>query len=167
MINITKIKIPYQMKHILVILSVCIGMISCFEAPKYSDIPKIAYKGFEMAGSTVQNGENLILNFSFEDGDGDLGLLNSTDTTRNFFITLHSQYFSISDTFSIPNIPTSGSVNDISGIIRFNMISYYNVICNPFAVSTYDTCSFDLFVKDRAGNVSNTITTDKVVFQCR
>lgn len=155
------------MKHILVILGICIGMVSCFEAPKYSDVPKIAFKGFEMTGNTVESGEKLILNFSFEDGNGDLGLMNSTDTTRNFFITLNSQYFSISDTFSIPNIPTSGSVNDISGTVRFNMISYYNVICNPFAVSPYDTCTFNIFVKDRAGNASNTITTDKVVFQCR
>ncbi len=155
------------MKRILVILAACIGIVSCFEAPKYSNIPKIAYKGFEMNGNTVQSGESLILNFSFEDGDGDLGLLNTSDTSRNFFITLYSQNFTISDTFSIPNIPTSGSVDDISGTVRFNMISYYSVVCNPFAVSVYDTCSFDFFVKDRAGNISNKVTTDKVIFQCR
>jgi len=154
------------MKLFLVILGISIIMVSCFEAPKYSNIPKINFNGFEMSGTTVENGENLVLNFSFEDGDGDLGLLNSSDTSRNFYITLHSQYFMISDTFSIPNIPSNGSVNDVSGTVRFNMISYYNVVCNPFALSPFDTCYFDIFVRDRSGNSSNTITTDKVVFHC-
>jgi hypothetical protein len=152
---------------IILYLIISLLFTACFQAPKYSDTPEISFKGFEYSGNTVQEGENLILNLDFKDGDGNLGLINSEDTSRNFFITLHSQNFVISDTFSIPNIPKIGSVAAISGTIRFNMISYFPTICNPFNTNTYDTSYFEIFVKDRSNNRSNTITTNNIVFQCR
>lgn len=47
---------------------------SCFEPPVYPDVPVIAYRNIEFVETDGQ--DSLILSFDFQDGDGDIGLLN-------------------------------------------------------------------------------------------
>lgn len=73
------------MRVIKGIILFCFSMVAvsaCFEAPEFSDIPRITFKDikFKEVGS-ASNYDTLILYLDFKDGNGDLGLssLNSGD----------------------------------------------------------------------------------------
>jgi hypothetical protein len=57
------------------VLIVCLG--SCFNPPEFPIIPDLEFKKIEFVDSDV---DSLILTLNFRDGDGDLGLDNTTET---------------------------------------------------------------------------------------
>lgn len=154
-----------NLKLIRLYIIVSILFVSCYDAPNYPDTPEIVIKGVR-AHSVVSPGDSVIVVLEFQDGNGDLGKLNNSDTIPNLFIT--DKRFGIIDSqsYSIPYIPDKGSVKDISGEIEINLLS--KIYCNPlYPEKIKDTLEFEIQVRDRAGNFSNKVTTGKLEMNCR
>jgi hypothetical protein len=145
--------------------SVVLLATACFNAPKYSEVPEIELSGVRTATSPVSPGDSVVLILKFKDGDGDLGKANSSDTIPNFFIT--DSRFNVIDSqnYSVPNIPQKGSVKDISGTIEVNILA--KIFCNPLTPGiSGDTLIFDVRVRDRSGNFSNSVKTPPIFVKC-
>lgn len=140
--------------------------VSCFNAPDYPDQPEITINGIRKSRTIPLAGDSVIVVLGFKDGNGDLGKRNQGDTTPNLFIM--DKRFNVIDSlsYSIPNIPQNGSVNDISGEIEINLLS--KIYCNPlFPGKLSDTLEFEIQVRDRAGNFSNKVTTGQIEITCQ
>lgn len=148
---------------------------------KYPDIPRIEYLGFEkIYNPDLELFDRGVLSFSYEDGDGDIGL-NSGDTFppynpgSEYHYNLVITYFEMQngiltevpilwynpqteefDTLSlsarIPDLTPDGVNKSISGEI-YDTLFIYNFN------SDFDTLKFDAYIVDRALNKSNTIST--------
>ena len=132
----------------------------CKKAPTYPATPSLTW--LNATPNPVKIGtDSLKLKFSFTDGDGDLGQAGTsiyvTDIRPN---NLNKPYIY---TYNLPNIPSKGSYKQITGSISINM--YSNNSCRP-GHDTRDTVSYAIYVKDKAGHKSNTITTPPIIFLC-
>jgi hypothetical protein len=154
------------MKRVVIVLLSTILLASCFKEPSYPPVPEIAF----MRVSSVDNPilaltSDVYMQFSFQDGDGDLGRLNESDTTANMFVKDLRFGIVSSEAYSIPPIPRKGSSPAVKGDISFNFRN--SLFCNPLEPSRqFDTIQYEIFVRDRAGNISNTITTPPIVVRC-
>ena len=104
-----------------------------------------------------------ILEFYFEDGDGDLGL---TDTA-NLFFTLYNKENGVfteagdsdpndpSD-YRIPYMEREGQNKILQGLIEITFLYFFYEIT--------DTIMYDFYIKDRAGNESNIASTCEIPF---
>jgi hypothetical protein len=63
---------------------------SCVSEPEYPDEPAITYRS--ISKSTVQEGDSLLLTFSFTDGDGNLGKKLQHLLQRPFLFLLHYRH---------------------------------------------------------------------------
>lgn len=140
--------------------------VACFNAPDYPETPEIAIKEIRKSRAETMSGDSVIVVLEFKDGNGDLGKRNPGDTIPNLFIT--DKRFSIIDSFSysIPNIPKNGSVDDISGVIELNLVA--KIYCNPlFPDKTRDTLEFEIQVRDQSFKFSNKVTTGSIAILCQ
>lgn len=161
-----------KVNQFYIILLFILGLKACINAPDYPDEPVIEYIGVSKS-SMIQdnlNTDSLFLYFSFTDGDGDLGH-NPNDTSRNVFIR-DLRTGNIQDRFKSPYIPEEGIGNGISGDMQLLLYTtcclFPNNIPPCSAPSQYpiDTLIYEIYIKDRAGNVSNTITTEPIILRC-
>lgn len=152
--------------------------LSCTEKEEYPDIPHIEFESFVKLRNMQGVDEKGVLKFSFTDGDGDIGLY-SWETTPpydyNLFITYFEKqngefkeviltYYNDStqqfDTnyfhSRIPIINSPDEEKPLKGKIEIELD-----INNP--ESNYDTIRFDAYIKDRALNESNTISTPEII----
>jgi hypothetical protein len=154
-----------NLSRIFLYIIVSLASASCFQAPKYSDIPEIEFLGIRSSSFPAGQLDSVIMVFGFRDGDGDLGKLNPNDTIPNIFLTDRRFNLIDSQSYSIPNIPKRGSVDDVSGVIEINLLS--KMFCNPLTPGIpFDTIVFDMRVRDRGGNFSNEITTTPIILRC-
>lgn len=170
---------------LFVLIFVLPAAVSCRKVEKYPPIPQIQYMGFEkIYNPDLEIYDRGVLSFSFQDGDGDIGL-NSTDTFPpfnassqyhyNLIITYYEmqngvikevpilwynpqteQYDTLTLSARIPNLTPDGINKSISGEI-YDTLFIYNFN------SSFDTISFDAYIFDRALNASNTISTPLIV----
>jgi hypothetical protein len=160
------------------IIGFFLALNSCSEKEDFPDIPHIKYESFVKIRNTQDIDEKGILEFSFTDGNGDIGLY-SYDTVApfdyNLFITyfekqngefkeviltyfnkVTQEYDTINFNARIPIINSSGEDKAFKGKIEIELF-----INNYF--SDYDTIRFDAYIKDRALNKSNVISTPEIV----
>ncbi len=131
---------------------------SCIKPPNYSDTPSITFVRFSKS-SIKAFSDSIQLVFTFTDGDGDIGPLNKNDTTLNLFLT-DSRDNSVKK-YQLPNITPSGSVKAISGEVT--------VTIGPFACKAgvdTDQLTYTIRIKDRAGHMSNSVTTSPLTLDC-
>ncbi|HDZ40931.1 MAG TPA: hypothetical protein ENH59_04545 [Bacteroidetes bacterium] len=125
------------------------------------------YDTVDLLGNPAKAG---ILEFYFEDGDGDLGLKQpvsgDTDTT-NLFFTLYEKedgIFSEADEtdpndpsdYRIPYMEREGQNKILQGTIEITFLYFFYELT--------DTIKYDFFVKDRAGNESNIASSCQIPF---
>jgi hypothetical protein len=106
-----------------------------------------------VSASSVLEGDPLTFRIKYTDGDGDLGENNAD--AKNLFLT--DNRVNVTYEYRIPELAPSGA----SLIIRGNL----DVKLNTTAItdgSTSQSVTYSVFVKDRAGNHSNTVTTDAI-----
>ncbi len=177
------------LSKILLILLILLPTIfqSCRKIEKYPDTPRIEYLDFiRLYNPDLEIYDRGVLSFSFEDGDGDIGL-NSGDTNApynpgspyhyNLVITYFEmqngeltevpivwfnpqteEYDTLSLSARIPNLTPSGINKAIKGEIQDTLYIYnFN--------SVYDTIKFEAFIYDRALNQSNSISTPLIIRQ--
>lgn len=154
----------------LTFLSIAV-FVSCGKIQSLPDEPHLEYRSFQIFDTTDILGNQIKggrLKFYFEDGDGDLGLpapeTEDADSI-NLFMTLYRMTNgSIAlapdndpykpTGFRIPYMDRQGQNKILKGNI--SVIFFY------LFYSKEDTIRYDFYVKDRAGNSSNTATTSVI-----
>ena len=144
---------------------------SCRKSDKLSAVPNIKFTSFQafdttdILGNQARGGR---LKFYFEDGDGDLGLnspTNAGEDSTNLFFKLYrvtngalvpatdNDPLKPSD-YRIPYLTDIGQNALLKGTISVTFLYlFYNAS---------DTIEYEFYMKDRAGNSSNTITTPEI-----
>ncbi len=146
---------------------------ACVNPPDYPDSPVIEYTGVNK--TTIYQGtqnfppETLAIFFCFTDCDGDVRSEDSTDV-----FLFDSRFPDIPNPYKIPLIPDEGTGNGIRGEITVRIQNAFNICCieNGFACPPYPTIDIDSFsyeiqIRDRAGNFSNRIRTETLGIRCR
>lgn len=162
-------------QHIL--LSVLIILLSgCPEIEVIPEIPEIEFLSFTLS-EDVDELENIILTgelvFSFQDGDGDIGLqepdtITPGDTTiYNLFFTMfqktEGEYIELGEddlgaplNYRIPYIePREGQNKILSGEVNIRF---------EYPTINYDTIRYDFYITDRALHKSNIESTPDIGF---
>ena len=161
-----------NMCRFIIYIFFIIVTVSCINAPDYPNEPFIEYIGISKAtlDQNSLNTDSLFLNFSFTDGDGDLGH-NANDTARNIFIKdLRTGKFQ--DKFKSPFIPEEGIGNGITGDIRLLLFTTCCLFpenippCSAPPRFPLDTVIYEVSLRDRAGNLSNKILTEPITIRC-
>lgn len=146
------------------------GIQSCITRPDFPIEPKIEFLSMDR-NQMVQNSFNtdsLRVTFSFTDGDGDLGDMDSL----NIFIRDNRDQF-LASKYRLPELPAEGAKRGIRGKIT---VTIYTTCCifpdgtPPCDISPNyqtDTLRYEIFIRDRAGNISNTIETDPIIILCQ
>ena len=122
------------------------------DAPVYTNTPAIEF--VSVAPTTVtQYKDSITFTISYKDGDGDLG--QNDPNVTNLFLT--DNRINITYNFRIPQLaPDNANI-----IIKGNL----SVVLKNTGItdgSASQTATYSIYVKDRAGNTSNTITTDAI-----
>ncbi len=134
--------------------------------------PSISFRSFEIFDTSDILGNNIKggrLKFYFEDGDGDLGLSASgysPGDTINLFLTLLREVNGeiIPAPADDPLKPAGYRIPYMEGIGQNKILrGIIKITFNYYFYSTSDTIYYDFYVKDRAGNLSNTERTCRIV----
>lgn len=150
---------------LLAILPIAFFLQKCQKAPDFPITPVISFESFN--STTITPGkDSLKLKFKFTDGDGDLGYNSGEKHSGDSSIYITDVRVGKKDytyIYNPPHIPEKGSFKQISGTMMINM--FYTCNCRPDHL-TLDTVSYKVKIIDRAGNISNTITTPIVILKC-
>lgn len=153
------------------LIAITLMFVGCLKPDKFSDIPSISNATFDRLNAysahlypNDSSKTKFIVNVNYTDGDGDLG---GADVSA-FLVDSRTGFI---DSFAIPYLTPAGDFKSISGHISFN--KSFGTYCIPITGSpgspnaTYknsDTLTYNLYIKDRSGNVSNTITTSPPIY---
>jgi hypothetical protein len=147
-----------------------LGIMSCYKTPTYPIIPHIDFAGYTVTQPYIipDTGN---LRITFTDGDGDLGMLNNSDSGTLSKVFIYNIKYSLTSPSNIPIIPQKGTTKAISGSIDIKLAGSLGVglfdesSCLLFQ-HPLDTLTFSIYIVDRAGNKSNVITTPPLVVSC-
>ncbi|MBU0763302.1 MAG: hypothetical protein KJ607_00540 [Bacteroidetes bacterium] len=157
---------------ILYILTSVLLLNSCGKPEVYPIEPSITFESIYL-NDTIDllgnEGKVPVLQFSFIDGDGDIGLLDS-DTTGiydsdslyhyNLFLTLYKkvngEFIELTDLdppyyYRIPYLGREGTNRALKGDVYVDMLPLY-----------YDTVKMDFYIVDRMLHKSNVATTSEL-----
>lgn len=156
----------------IILLSLIFLLHSCINAPEYPIEPVIEYQGVSknLILQDNLNTDSLFLFISFTDGDGDLGH-QAGDTTRNVYIK-DLRTGNIQDRFKTPYIPEEGIGNGITGDIQLLLYTTCCLFpenippCSEPPQYPFDTIIYEVYIRDRAGHISNSIQTEPIIIQC-
>jgi hypothetical protein len=159
---------PYRLIKTLILSILGLVMFSCARTPNLSEIPQIEFISLSknVMRQGIQDTDSLIITISFTDGDGDL-----SSPEPNIFV-VDNRTDEIYASFSVPEIPTSGLSNGIVGTIEmtiFNTCCIYPDGFPPCERNVFfpeNELTLDIYMVDRAGNKSNTITTPRIRLLC-
>ncbi len=156
-------------KLIFILIILPLTLHQCREQPVYPDVPLIDYESFYLYISVNSLEQEVLtgkLNFSFTDGDGNVGFepwpdsiaAGMPDTQRyNLFLHLHDYQ--------------DGEFKEITGedggILKYNIpyldkqpLSGTVSVTIEYPIIRYDTIFYTFYLYDREFNRSNTDTTD-------
>jgi hypothetical protein len=149
---------------------------ACYKEPNFSLTPEISFNKIEKFIRLDQfsgaKKDSIILTVNFKDGDGDLGYNSDeigkkvSQTDYNYVVKSSRKIkgklteFKPSETFSgfYPKLKTDDKIGPIEG-----KLSYRIQIETAFWPVKKDTLVFEIYIKDRAGNKSNSISTEPLV----
>jgi hypothetical protein len=149
---------------------------SCYKEPTFSLTPEIAFntitKDIRLDQFTGAKKDSIIVTLDFKDGDGDLGFdsgeiggeVNQSD--YNYVVKPFRKIkgvftsFETFETYSgfFPRLNTDEKIGPIKG-----KLSYRIEVLTAFWPIKKDTVKFEIYIKDRAGNQSNTVETNPIV----
>ena len=162
-----------QYKSVAILVLLSLSVMSCFKVEKLPPEPYISFKSFQVFDSTDILGNKVKggrLNFSFQDGDGDLGLTapnaRTTQDSTNLFFILYRRTggkYNLApsndplkpSSYRIPFMDRQGQNKILRGNIS---VTFLYLFAGPA-----DTIMYKFFVKDRAMNLSDTAETCEIV----
>lgn len=158
-----------------IILAAICSLIGCYKETTFDVKPAIEFKTLkkeiridQFAGSKK---DSVILTINFQDGDGDLGLNEKEKTAAelkndfNYIIRIFrkkkgvfTEYIpDVSYSGYFPRLKTDGKIGPIEGTIDYSID-----FPHPFT-PVKDSLKFQITIKDRAGNISNTTESSVIV----
>ena len=106
-------------------------------------------------GSVAEYTEAVTITIKYKDGDGDLG--ENTSGIKNCFVT--DNRIGITSSFRIQQLAPDGASIPITGTCTLD-IGGQGITDTPL---TSQNVSFNIYIVDRAGHVSNTVSTPTIV----
>lgn len=143
-----------MMKKLLFLFVSIILISSCKkdESLEISTTPAIEFVSISPSTATEYQ-DKIIITISYTDGDGNLG--ENTADVKNLFLT--DTRNSVTYQYRIPQLAPSGESFAIEGNLPIELPN--TAIING---ASSQTVSYTVYVKDRAGNVSNTVSTSAI-----
>jgi hypothetical protein len=114
--------------------------------------PSITFGGISPA-QAAEYSDHVIITLNYEDGDGDLG--ENTDGVKNCFVT--DNRMNVTYQYRIKQLAPSNSSIPIKGNLNVDL-GVQAITDN----SSNQSVSYSIFVVDRAGHRSNTITSTSI-----
>lgn len=143
-----------MMRKIVFLFLITLVVSSCkkdkFE--EISDTPAIEFLSITPSTATEYQ-DNIIITISYKDGDGDLG--ENTPDKKNLFVT--DSRNGVIYEYRIPQLGPTGETVAIQGHLPVEIKN--TAITNG---STSQSVTYTVYIKDRAGHVSNTIATTAI-----
>ncbi|MCB0430776.1 MAG: hypothetical protein KDD54_11750 [Flavobacteriales bacterium] len=142
------------------------GFASCIKPKQCDPTPSIQFSDFTILGDSA------ILEFTFEDGDGDIGLKEG-DTAKPFDFNLYMSYFekingkfvnmdstlAIPFRFRIPYLESENSDRCLSGNVSVAITPIYRNTASPYS----DTIMYSFYIFDRELRKSNEAETPPII----
>lgn len=161
-------------KYLIILLIGVIAFYSCRKIEQLPPTPNIEFTSFEVFDTIDilgNSGKAGRLKFYFEDGDGDIGLDEPTDSltdATNMFIELYRKTngnMVLSTDLTDPLLPSSSYRIPYMERLGQNKIlkGTISVILLYLDYSPTDTVRYDFFIRDRALNESNIESTSEIV----
>lgn len=142
------------MKRFLILAFAGLMLQSCEKDEEtYGTTPEITFESIS-PGTVKQFKDSVVIGISYTDGDGDLGE-NGTGVENAFVVDNRTQ---LTYGFRIRQLAPDNANIIIRG--KLNIVVPAVGLVN--SSSTSETATFSIYVKDRAGNQSNTITSSGV-----
>lgn len=116
-----------------------------------SKVPAIKFVSMTPT-SALKYSDKVVITFEFTDGDGDLG--DNTPDVKNLFCT--DSRNSVTYEYRIPQLAPDNANIIIKGQQAFELPAQGFIDDSH----TSETATYSIYIKDREGNQSNTITTD-------
>jgi hypothetical protein len=155
------------------LISVTSLLSGCYKEPTFDFKPNIEFsdirKEIILEAFSGAKTDSVIVDIKFQDGDGDLGQ-NEIDKAKaagnfNYIVKIFEKKKGVyiekiqTEPYSgvFPRLKTSGKAGPIEGVLNYSMNFQ-----QPF-IPRNDTLKFQIYIKDRAGNSSNTIETAPIV----
>lgn len=133
----------------------------CIKDNDFNVIPELEFVSFEVYKDNALNTDSAKFIFSFKDGDGDIG--SSDSSNFNCFLVYEEKngdsitlFPEISNReYSLPSLTPNATDKNIEGEVSLILkpAPIYNVLTD----SVY---RYSCFLIDRAGNISNTVSTN-------
>jgi hypothetical protein len=160
----------YTKISLILLIPLFSGLTSCIKEEQYPIVPAIEYKNF--GTYTAVNGKDSlgVLTISYTDGDGNIGLPD-WDTIEPYKYNYYLKILQLIDgqmvelvppdpdiTFNsrIPVLTPTGKNKNIKGDISLSLELYYMT-----SFLQNDTIGFEVYIKDRDLNQSNTVITPR------
>jgi hypothetical protein len=155
---------------------VLLGLMYCVKPESYPIEPKIEFSRFSR--DTISPSDSFSVFINFTDGDGDIGPDPDAPTQVDTFcvtpdsVILKNQRFNFFYRDSrdkciqyaaTPYLSPTGKYKGIKGDIEVKLNASCKRVCSSSPCQ--DTVSYEIILKDRAGHVSNTITTSKLILK--
>lgn len=129
-----------------------VALASCHkDSPIDSIVPTIELES--VSAGNIQEGDPLTFRIKYTDGDGDLGENNAD--AHNLFLV--DNRVNVTYEYRIQELAPSGSSLIITGHLDIELKT--TAITNG---SNSQSVTYSIFVKDRSGNQSNTVTTESI-----
>lgn len=107
----------------------------------------------------VEFEDSLVFNIKYRDNDGDLG--ENNPNVKNLFIT--DNRIGIVYDYRIQQLAPTGSVIAIEGTLQVVL----NSVARTDTSLAQQSATFSVYVKDRAGNKSNTVTSGVITIKAQ
>jgi hypothetical protein len=152
--------------------------------PDYPPEPKIEFS--RLSANYIAEYDTVRVTLTFTDGDADLGPDENSkprfrsqpcdlysDTSyfkdRHWSLILLDHRDSCLEAKSLPYVEPKGKYKAISGEIEFTTSALSCKVrnCSPAPGCPDDTLIYTVFVKDRAGHLSNGVETKPIIINCR
>jgi hypothetical protein len=151
-------------------------LMSCREKQEFPPEPRIEFLSFSKLEHPTGYDTLGVLLISYTDGDGDLGIPPRDTTHYNFFVsyfvmkngelqpgTFFNTLTGKIDTINFNNRFGPLAPDDYSGWIKGEIEDTIKPLYDPRSTKEFDTIQFKVFLKDQAGNQSNTVETPLIV----
>jgi hypothetical protein len=152
------------------IIGLFLFLAACATPPDYPIEPYIEFISLSknsMLQSSIPNKDSTLLTLYFTDGDGDLG---SDDSLAIFLIDKRDDFKQPG--FRIPFIGEQGVGKGISGELYIAIPTtccYFEdgrTPCEKSSSGETDEVIYEIYIKDRAGNMSNKIDIAPITLRC-
>ena len=140
----------------LIYLLFIISLIACEKEDSTHFFPEIAFENISPFPFAQEYSDSIVIIISYSDRDGNLG--ENNPDIHNLFVQDNRN--DIEYEYRIPELTPSGSDISITG--------NFNIKINGTGItdeSSSQKVNYNIYVKDRAGNSSNTITTSSITIQ--